>query len=138
MCNEKKPYYQTIYMFGDRKSLEKLKTFISSVNDDRYRQLNERSDSNIITIASINESVKYNIYFENSYAQIGSIMPHDGFFDKHGKFTGNLYNTLLIRFFDDVLKNYIIDELEASISCEITDPDFNLIYLDPENRTTFR
>ncbi len=138
MNNENKPYYQTIYIFGDEENLEKLKNFISNINDDHYIQLKERNENNIITIASIKENVKYNIFFENSYIQIGSVMPYDGFFDKYKDFPGELYNRLLIIFFDSVLKNYIIKNLNAGVHCEITDPNFNLLYLDPEHWTNFR
>ena len=49
MNNENKPYYQTIYIFGDEENLEKLKNFISNINDDHYIQLKERNENNIIT-----------------------------------------------------------------------------------------
>ena len=49
MNNENKPYYQTIYIFGEEENLEKLKNFISNINDDHYIQLKERNENNIIT-----------------------------------------------------------------------------------------
>ena len=140
MNNENKPYYQTIYMFGEKEDLEKIKNFVSNIgnSNNNYTQLKERDDDNIITIASIKESVKYNICFEDSYIKIDSVMAYDGFFDKYKDFSGELYNKLLITFFDNVLKNYIIKDLKAGVHCEITDSNFNLLYLDPENNTTFR
>lgn len=133
-----KPYFQTIYIFGDKENLEKLKCFISKINSNNYSRVYEREEKNIITIFSKEDGVKYNIYFKDSYISIYSIFAADGFFDNYKEFTGEMYNNLLVKFFDTLLKNYIIDELKAALTCEITDPNFDLIYIDPENRTTFR
>ena len=133
-----KPYFQTIYIFGDKENLEKLKCFISKINSNNYSRVYEREEKNIITIFSKEDGVKYNIYFKDSYISIYSIFAADGFFDNYKEFTGDLYNNLLVKFFDTLLKNYIIDELKAALTCEITDPNFDLLYIDPENYTTYR
>ena len=133
-----KPYFQTIYIFGDKENLEKLKCFISQINSNNYSRVYEREEKNIITIFSKEDGVKYNISFKDSYISIYSIFAADGFFNKYKEFTGELYNNLLVKFFDTLLKNYIIDELKAALTCEITDPNFDLLYIDPENYTTYR
>ena len=138
MDNENKLYYQTIYIFGEEENLEKLKKFISNINNKEYVRCHERDKEDIVTFYSTKDKIKYNISVSNFIISICSIIPEDGFYDIYNELTEELYNKLLIKFFDIVLKKYIIYELKASVTCEITDPNFNLLYLDPENRTTFR